>query len=91
MESVKNEVQASDQAIDAYLKKLHAITVDGFWILIIWIIHLLIFVGYLRLLDFDYRTKLIEYILSILSIQDWSKDNIPIEICAMEMKEICPK
>jgi hypothetical protein len=47
--------------------------------------------GYLRLLDFDFRTKLIEYIFSLISIHDWSKDNIPIDKCAMEMKEICPK
>jgi hypothetical protein len=44
-----------------------------------------------RLLDFDFRTKLIEYILSLISIQDWSKDNIPIDKCAIEMKEMCPK
>ncbi|CAF0935715.1 unnamed protein product [Adineta ricciae] len=72
---LKNEVQASDQAIDAYLKKLNAITVDG----------------HLRLLDFDFRTKLIEYILSLISIHDWSKDDIPIDKCASEMKEMCPK
>jgi hypothetical protein len=29
MEDLKNEVQASDQAIDAYLKKLNVITIDG--------------------------------------------------------------
>ncbi|CAF3411247.1 unnamed protein product [Rotaria socialis] len=75
MENIKSEVQASDQAIDAYLKKLNVVTIDG----------------YLRLLDFDFRTKLIEYIFSLLSIQDWSKDHIPIDRCATEMKEICPK
>ena len=32
MNDLKNEVQASDQAIDAYLKKLNAITVDG-WLI----------------------------------------------------------
>ncbi|CAF1082000.1 unnamed protein product [Adineta ricciae] len=75
MNDLKNEVQASDQAIDAYLKKLNAITVDG----------------HLRLLDFDFRTKLIEYIISLISIHDWSKDDIPIDKCASEMKEMCPK
>jgi hypothetical protein len=29
MEDLKNEVQASDQAIDSYLKKLNVITIDG--------------------------------------------------------------
>jgi hypothetical protein len=29
MEDLKNEVQASDQAIDGYLRKLNAITIDG--------------------------------------------------------------
>jgi len=52
---------------------------------------LFFFVGYLRLLDFEYRTKLIEYIFSLMSIQDWTKDNIPLDKCAYEMREICPK
>ncbi|CAF4259152.1 unnamed protein product, partial [Adineta steineri] len=46
---------------------------------------------YLRSMDFDFRTKLIEYVFSLISIQDWSKDNIPIDKCATEMKEMCPK
>ncbi|CAF2875539.1 unnamed protein product [Rotaria sp. Silwood2] len=75
IENLRNEIQASDEAIDAYLKKLNVITING----------------HLRLLDFDFRTKLIEYIISIISIQDWSKDNIPIDKCATEMREICPK
>jgi hypothetical protein len=29
MEDLKNEVQASDQAIDTYLKKLNVITIDS--------------------------------------------------------------
>jgi hypothetical protein len=90
LEDLKNEVQASDQAIDAYLKKLNVIKIDGLSCLnieMIFIIHS----GHLRLLDFDFRTKLIEYILSLISIQDWSKDTIPIDKCATEMKEMCPK
>ncbi|CAF3912531.1 unnamed protein product [Adineta steineri] len=75
LEDLKNEVQASDNTIDSYLKKLNVITVDG----------------YLRSMDFDFRTKLIEYTFSLISIQDWSKDNIPIDKCATEMKEMCPK
>ncbi|UJR28720.1 hypothetical protein I4U23_009949 [Adineta vaga] len=75
LNDLKNEVQASDQAIDVYLKKLNVITVDG----------------HLRLLDFDFRTKLIEYIFSLISIHDWSNENIPIDKCASEMKEMCPK
>ncbi|CAF0952697.1 unnamed protein product [Adineta steineri] len=75
LEDLKNEVQASDNTIDSYLKKLNVITVDG----------------YLRSMDFDFRTKLIEYVFSLISIQDWSKDNIPIDKCATEMKEMCPK
>ena len=49
------------------------------------------FSGHLRLLDFDFRTKLIEYIFSLISIHDWTKDLIPIEKCATEMRQICPK
>ncbi|CAF1119171.1 unnamed protein product [Adineta steineri] len=75
LEDLKNEVQASDNTIDSYLKKLNVITVDG----------------YLRSMDFDFRTKLIEYVFSLISIQDWLKDNIPIDKCATEMKEMCPK
>ncbi|CAF4077115.1 unnamed protein product [Adineta steineri] len=75
LKDLKNEVQASDNTIDSYLKKLNVITVDG----------------YLRSMDFDFRTKLIEYTFSLISIQDWSKDNIPIDKCATEMKEMCPK
>jgi hypothetical protein len=52
---------------------------------------IIIYSGHLRLLDFDFRTKLIEYIFSLISIQDWSKENIPIDKCATEMKEMCPK
>lgn len=75
LDDLKNEVQASDRAIDAYLKKLHAINADG----------------RLRVLDFDFRTKLIEYIFSLISIHDWSKESIPLDKCAYEMKEMCPK
>jgi hypothetical protein len=46
--------------------------------------------GFLRLLDFDYRTKLIEYLLSLIAIHEWSKQAIPIERCAQEMREMCP-
>jgi hypothetical protein len=52
---------------------------------------MLLYIGHLRLLDFDFRTKLIEYVLSLISIQDWSIENIPIDKCANEMREMCPK
>lgn len=90
---LRNEVQASDQAIDAYLKKLNAITVDGEHHdggHAVWSMNAII-TGQLRLLDFDFRTKLIEYIFSLISIHDWPKEQIPIDKCAVEMKEMCPK
>ena len=89
---MKNEIQASDRAIDAYLKKLHAVNVDGSYISIDDLLQVSIHsIGRLRLLDFDFRTKLIEYIFSLISIHDWTKESIPLDKCAYEMKEMCPK
>ncbi|CAF0880358.1 unnamed protein product [Didymodactylos carnosus] len=74
-DDLKNEIQASDKDITNYLKKLNVVTVDGS----------------LRMLDFDYCTKLIEYLLSLISIKEWLFEEIPIVDAASEMNSICPK
>lgn len=92
LDDLKNEVQASDRAIDAYLKKLHVVNADGLFSRYLYLFRFLMkFLGRLRVLDFDFRTKLIEYIFSLISIHDWSKESIPLDKCAYEMKEMCPK
>ncbi|XP_029199227.2 sister chromatid cohesion protein DCC1-like [Acropora millepora] len=70
-----SKVQASETEILEALKKIEALEINGHW----------------RLLDTDYKEKVVIGILTLLEEKDWSYEAVPVKECCDILQELEPR
>ena len=54
-------------------------------------IHTLLYTGYWRLFDADYRDRVCQYILTLLEEEDWNYKHVPLEQTISKLEELEPR
>jgi len=70
-----SKVQASETELLEALKKIKALEIDGYW----------------RLLDTDYKEKVVVRILTLLEEMDWNYEAVPMKECCDILEELEPR
>lgn len=70
-----SKVQASEAELLEALKKIEALEIDGHW----------------RLLDADYKDRVVTGILTLLEEKDWSYEAVPVKECCDILEELEPR
>jgi len=70
-----SKVQASETELLEALRKIEALEIDGHW----------------RLLDTDYKEKVVVRILTLLEEMDWSYEAVPMKECCDILEELEPR
>ena len=71
-EDILDEVQASESQIRQHLHALEACEIDGHW----------------RLLDNDYKGKVLEHIVSLREENGWSWNDVPLAGCLETLTDL---
>lgn len=74
MDSLLEEIQASNKEIECGLREIGACCLDGYW----------------RILDFDYCFRVLSYFLNLLDENSWSVSKVPVKEVIESLKDIVP-
>ncbi|NXS06270.1 DCC1 protein, partial [Neodrepanis coruscans] len=74
-EDLLSLVQASEEEILHQLQIIDACKIEGYW----------------RILDFDYKVKLLDHVTQLIDSESWSLSKVPLRICLEELGSLEPK